>query len=215
MLTQMTDVQSLIQAVDAADSSDALLDAVKALAQARNEAAISTLISVLSFNNPGAAIAAVDGLIALGEVTVPYLMKEIDQYNYGGRAWAIRVFAGIGEPSTLDLLLEAAKSDFALSVRRAAARGLGMILWHKLPQEEVIIAQNEVFKTLVFVCQDPEWVVRYAAVVGLELLMKRVAETQMTLSSQILEQIKKMAEQDSELAVCARGQLALQQTQWN
>ncbi|MGK7909684.1 MAG: HEAT repeat domain-containing protein, partial [Synechococcus sp.] len=47
----------LIRAIDLADSADAMLDAVEALADIRSPEAIPTLIEVLGYNNPGAAVA--------------------------------------------------------------------------------------------------------------------------------------------------------------
>ena len=102
-------VRSLIEGVEKADSATKLVSAVEALAAVCQTEAIPTLVTVLRYNNPGAAVAAVDGLIALGRVTVPYLLDNIDGYNYGARAWATRVFAGIGDPAALDILLDAAK----------------------------------------------------------------------------------------------------------
>ncbi|NET36227.1 MAG: HEAT repeat domain-containing protein, partial [Cyanothece sp. SIO1E1] len=134
---------SLIHAVDVADSADLLLEAVENLAAARLEAAIPTLIATLSYNNPGAAVAAVEGLIDLGTPAVPALMEQLDRHNYTARAWAIRALAGIGDPRGLVTLLEAATTDFSLSVRRAAARGLGMIKWHWFPDDLLGIAQAE------------------------------------------------------------------------
>ena len=64
--------------------------AVRELAAATDPDAIPTLIKVLAYNNPGAAVAAVDGLVALGSTAVPTLLELIDGYNYGARAWAIR-----------------------------------------------------------------------------------------------------------------------------
>jgi hypothetical protein len=56
----MTDhLPSLIRAVEDADSSSLLLEAVENLASARLPGAIPTLIAALSYNNPGAAVAAV------------------------------------------------------------------------------------------------------------------------------------------------------------
>ena len=48
----------LIRAVEQADSSEGLLNAVKALAAAGSQEAIPTLITVLGYNNPGAAVSA-------------------------------------------------------------------------------------------------------------------------------------------------------------
>ena len=90
----MPEVTQLIEAVNQADSADLLLETVENLADARNEAAIPTLVEVLGFNNPGAAVAAVDGLIAIGEPVVPYLLENLDGYNYGARAWATRCVCG-------------------------------------------------------------------------------------------------------------------------
>jgi len=202
--------KQLIGAVEQADSSDGLLEAVKALAAAKVEDAIPTLIQVLGYNNPGAAVAAVDGLIELGETTVPYLLEKIDGYNYGARAWATRVFAGIGDPRALDVLLDAASSDFSLSVRRAAAKGLGNIRWWKLSPLEAKEAQAKVLKTLLLVSQDGEWVVRYGAVVGLESLCFTLAESQPLLIEEILARLKQISETDSEVVVKARVFLAWQ-----
>lgn len=196
--------KQLILAVEQADSSDGLLEAVKALAAAKVEDAIPTLIQVLGYNNPGAAVAAVDGLIELGETTVPFLLDKIDGYNYGARAWATRVFAGIGDPRALDLLLDAASSDFSLSVRRAAAKGLGNIRWWQLSPVEAKEAQVRVLKTLLLVSQDGEWVVRYGAVVGLESLCFTLKQSQPFLIKDILVRLKQILETDSEVVVKAR-----------
>ena len=205
----MEHTSELIKAVERADSADGLLDAVEALAAVRSEAAIPTLIEVLGYNNPGAAVAAVDGLIDIGEPAVPYLLENLDDYNYGARAWAIRAFAGIGDPRGLDLLLKAASTDFSLSVRRAAARGLGFINWLKLPPEQVLPAQTEVLKTLLLVSEDGEWVVRYAAVVGLQALFTAIDYTQTHFVKQILDKFTLIIATDPEIAVRARTQMAL------
>lgn len=208
---QMTDVQQLIDAVNQADSADLLLETVEDLADAQDQAAIPTLVEVLGFNNPGAAVAAVDGLIRIGEPVVPYLLENLDDYNYGARAWATRVFAGVGDPSALDLLLEAAISDFSQSVRRAAAKGLGSIIWSKLSPQEVIPAQQKVLKTLLLATEDGEWVVRYAAIVGLEALAITLATTQPELLSGINNRFKELTETEVEAAIKARVKYAMGQ----
>ncbi len=197
-------IQQLISAVETADSADRLLDTVKALAATESEGAIPTLIKVLGYNNPGAAVAAVDGLIAIGDATVPWLLQSLDDYNYGARAWAIRVFAGIGEPITLDLLLRAASTDFSLSVRRAAARGLGFIRWQKMSPTEVLPAQLRVLETLLLVSQDGEWVVRYAAVVGLASLYEAIVPNRPDLAVKIGQRCQEIATTDTEMVVRAR-----------
>ena len=205
----MPDVRQLIEAVDRADSADLLLKTVEDLAEAKDRAAIPTLVEVLGFNNPGAAVAAVDGLIEIGEPVVPYLLDNLDGYNYGARAWATRVFAGIGDPAALDLLLKAAVSDFSQSVRRAAAKGLGSILWAKVPADEVISAQQKVLQTLLLATEDGEWVVRYAAVVGLESLANTLKDTQPELLSKIANKFQELIGSEPEVAVCARIKYAM------
>ena len=205
----MPDVRKLIDAVNQADSANSLLETVEDLAEAGDRSAIPTLVEVLGFNNPGAAVAAVDGLIKIGEPVVPYLLENLDSYNYGARAWATRVFAGIGDPTALDLLLKAAVSDFSQSVRRAAAKGLGSIIWSKLPVEEAIEAQQEVLKTLILATEDGEWVVRYAAIVGLESLSKTLAQSQPELLSEISHRFRELAQEDPEVAIRARIEYAM------
>lgn len=201
----MTDTVKLIEAVDKADSANKLLIAVVNLANTRSEAAIPTLIQVLGFNNPGAAVAAVEGLIKIGDVAVPYLLDSLDDYNYGARAWSIRAFAGIGNPLALDLLLKAAVTDFSQSVRRAAARGLGIIKWQKLSDEKVLSAQKSALKTLLMAVEDGEWVVRYAAIVSLQSLGK----TQPDFILDIKHKLQEVISVESEMGVKARAELAL------
>jgi len=205
----LTSAQKLIRAVEEADTSDRLLDAVQQLAAAGFDESIPTLIAALNYNNPGAAVAAVDGLVQIGEAAVQPLLELIDNYNYGARAWAIRVLAGIGDVRALNTLLDAAKTDFSLSVRRAAARGLGTLRWHQLKPDQVQSNQAQALEALLLVCQDPEWVVRYAAVTGLEGL----AIAQRTLVPKVLAQLEQIVNTDTDLAVCTRVRMAQQQLQ--
>lgn len=198
----------LIRAVEQADSSEGLLNAVKALAAASSKQAIPTLITVLGYNNPGAAVAAVDGLIQIGEPAVLPLLEQLDGYNYGARAWAVRALAGIGDPRGLDILLDAAAHDFALSVRRAAAKGLGTICWELMPSEQIAKAQGSTSKTLLQASQDPEWVVRYAAVGGLQALAS--AAVQPNWLSEVLSRLDEIVSCDETSSVRARARLAQQ-----
>ncbi|MDF5708134.1 MAG: HEAT repeat domain-containing protein [Nostoc sp. S4] len=211
--------QILIRAVEEADSSERLLDAVQELAAAGIEESVPTLIAALGYNNPGAAVAAVDGLIAIGEPAVAPLLKLIDDYNYGARAWAIRALAGIGDLRALDTLLEAAKTDFSLSVRRAAARGLGTLRWYQLPPEKVESVQTQVIDALLLISEDPEWVVRYAAVTSLETLVKAMpaaVNNAITLpdgASRITHRLEQMLDTDADLGVRTRVKFAQQKIQ--
>jgi phycocyanobilin lyase subunit beta len=205
--------QILIRAVEEADSSERLLDAVQELAAAAIEESVPTLIAALGYNNPGAAVAAVDGLIAIGEPAVPPLLQLIDDYNYGARAWAIRALAGIGDLRALDTLLDAAKTDFSLSVRRAAARGLGTLRWHQVPPEKLESVQTQVLEALLLISQDPEWIVRYAAVTSLETLAIAIAITLPDQASRIKDQLQQMFETDTDLGVRTRVKFAQQKIQ--
>lgn len=210
-MSEATLAEQLIRNVEAADSAMKLADAVQALADARLEAAVPHLIAALNYNNPGAAVAAVDGLVALGEIAVAPLLDLIDNHNYTARAWAVRALAGIGDPRGLEILLEAASSDIALSVRRAAARGLGTLRWYLMPPEVVVTAQQRSLEVLCRAAQDPEWVVRYAAIVGLQSLAIAAFATQNQLVPQILQHLEQCQETDSELVIQARIQMAQQQ----
>lgn len=195
--------QELIRAVEQADSPTRLVAAVRTLAAAKDQAGISTLIAVLGYNNPVAAVVAVEGLTQLGGSAVQPLMEQLDEYNYGARAYAIRALAAIADPRALDVLITAAATDFAPSVRRAAAKGLGTLRWNTLSAHERQSAQAKALQTLLLISQDPDWSIRYAAVVGLQAL-----STTPDLSQQIQAEFEQMQETDADLAVRARVQLA-------
>jgi phycocyanobilin lyase beta subunit len=202
-------VQFLIQAVDEADSAEKLVKAVRALAQLKQEEAIPTLTTVLRYNNPGAAIAAVDGLISLGEVTIPHLLENIDGYNYGARAWATRVLAGIGDPRALEVLIDAATSDFSFSVRRGAVKGLGNLKWQNSLETDIFADLEKTFSTLASVALDSEWVVRYAAIAGLESF----AMKQSALRAEVIEKLTELSATEIEFIVKTRILWALENLQ--
>ena len=205
------DIQALIANVDAADSVETLVDAVEAIAQTGAIEALPTLLAALNFNNPGAAVAAVDGFVLIGEPAVDPLLELLDNQNYGARAWALRALAGIGDPKALTLLVETAKADYALSVRRAATRGLGTIRWHLVPPEQMEPQQQLVLETLTQVAQDPEWVVRYAAITGLQSLAESLTATQPEQVSPILTLLNTIARDEEDISVRSRARMAQQQ----
>ena len=204
-MTDSAQTQELIHAVEQADSPAQLVAAVRTLAAAQIEAAISTLIAVLGYNNPTAAVAAVEGLIQMGSSAVQPLMDQLDEYNYGARAYSIRALAAIADPRALDVLVTAAATDFAPSVRRAAAKGLGTLDWSLLDAKPRSSAQAKAQETLLSISQDPDWSIRYAAVVGLQALC-----TMPDLKGQIQAQFEQMARTDPDTAVRARVSLAQQ-----
>ncbi len=202
----IADTPNLIRAVTEADSPLGMVSAVNNLVAVKDTAAIPTLIAVFGYNNPAAAVIAVKGLTEFGEIAVPQLLEQIDDYNYGARAYSIRTLAAIAHPDALDLLLEAAETDFAPSVRRAAAKGLGCLEWHKLDENERAIAQRKALSTLLSITQDADWAIRYAAVVGLQELAKIPS-----LHQEIAAKFAQMRASDAEAAVRARVVLATQQ----
>jgi phycocyanobilin lyase subunit beta len=218
-------IDSLLRAVEAADSASRLVAAIENLAATKDPAIIPTLIAALGYNNPGAAVAAVDGLIQIGEPAVAPILDQLDGHNYTARAWAIRALAGIGDPRGLVMLLGAATADFALSVRRAAAKGLGSMKWHWFPIDLLEIAQEEALEALLFVAQqDDEWVVRYSAVVGLQNLAGSFTSEDTSENSGAIEQypdwqnqiqtaLSEIVDRDAVLAVRARAFQAQQQIQ--
>ena len=163
-------VMALVEAVQRADSALGLFQATQALAAAAHPGGAACLVEVLGFNNPGAAVAAVDGLIAIGEPAVDTILTNIDGYNYGARAWAVRALAGIGDVRGLEVLEDALGNDIGPSVRRAAARGLGQLKLDQLAPSQRRATAERCLQALVEGCRDGEWVVRYSVVVGLESL---------------------------------------------
>lgn len=199
------DTADLIRAVEQADTPPRLLAAVKTLAKAQTEAGIPTLIAVLGYNNPVAAEMAIDGLIQLGSKAVQPLIDLLDQYNYGARAYSIRALAAIADPRALEVLLAAAATDFAPSVRRAAAKGLGGLQWDRLDASLRSTAQAQAIETLRSIAQDADWSIRYAAIVGLQGLA-----TVPNLRESIAPVFEQIAQTDTDAAVKARVALATQ-----
>ena len=208
-MTDSARIQELIQAVEQANSDERLLESVQALAASHSEAAIPMLIAVLGYNNPGAAVTAVEGLIALGASAVMPLLEQLDEYNYGARAYSIRALAALADPRALNTLVSAATIDFAPSVRRAAAKGLGNLHWHQLPPEEIAQAQTKVLNTLIEVFQDSDWAIRYAAIVGLQALAKSATST----TEPIQNLFEQMLSSEADQAVRSRILMAQQRLQ--
>ena len=206
-----------VAAVREAASGEALLAATRALAQSDHgdhvaEGAVACLVEVLGFNNPGAAVAAVDGLIRLGPAAVEPLLNRLDPRNYGARAWAVRALAGIGDVRGLALLEEALASDVGPSVRRAAASGLGRLRLETLSDSEQQAVRGRALQSLLAGCRDGEWVVRYAVAVGLESLARAMAPEPEQLG-QLREALRALADPELEETpvVQLRAKLALEQ----
>lgn len=220
VVTQAASASELIQAVERADSPTRLVMAVQALVVSGYEESIPTLITVLGYNNPEAAVVAVEGLVRFGSTAVPALLQQLDEYNYGARAYSFRALAAIGDPQALEVLLSAAETDFAPSVRRAAAQGLGNLRWVQLSEAQRYPAQQQALKTLLSLSHDPEWAIRYAAVVGLQALAITSADvpcmtspTSTKLMASIMERLIEMDQTDPDLVVRSRVSMAQQALQ--
>jgi phycocyanobilin lyase beta subunit len=208
-------VASLVEAVRRADSALGLLQATQALAAAGHPDGAACLVEVLGFNNPGAAVAAVDGLIAIGVPAVDTILANLDGFNYGARAWTVRALAGIGDVRGLDVLEDALGRDIGPSVRRAAARGLGQLNLEPLAAGERRPIAERCLQALVAGCSDGEWVVRYAVAVGLEALAPALVSEHSASSepiSRLLEALHGLSNNPAEEApvVRLRACLALQ-----
>ena len=208
-----SEVAELVEAVRRADSALGLLQATQALAASAHPDGAACLVEILGFNNPGAAVAAVDGLVAIGTPAVETILSNIDGYNYGARAWAVRALAGIGDVRGLEVLEDALGKDIGPSVRRAAARGLGQLRLEALSAEERSASLSRCLAVLLDGCRDGEWVVRYAVIVGLEHLAKTwftalQASDQLALRQALL-QLQDNPEEEAAV-VQLRAALALQ-----
>ncbi len=172
-----------------------------ALADIRNEEAIPTLIKVLGYNNPGAAIAAMHGLVAIGRSSVNSLMALMDDYNYGARAYTVRALAMIGDPRAIPILLNCAETDFSPSVRRAAIKGLGKIHgeWAEIIDYPAILA------TLQSMLKDHDWSIRYAAIVALDAIGK----VSHVIADRAIALLESSKTHEPDLAVRARMEMAL------
>ena len=213
---------ALIAAVEQADSAGALFQTTRALATALGtqelaaqgipppEQALACLVRILGFNNPGAAVAAVEGLIACGPAAVSPLLEGLDAQNYGARAWAVRALAGIGDVRGLALLEGALANDVGPSVRRAAAIGLGTLQVDPLAPEERRAVQQRALVALESGSEDGEWVVRYAVATAMERIASRLQELE-DGRHRVGSTLQRLADDAQEEApvVCLRARLAL------
>ena len=200
----------LVRALDKAGTAIALVGAVRDLAAAKLPEAIPYLMDALKFNNPGAAVAAGEGLVALGTVVVEPIMAQIDGYNYGARAWATRALSEIGDPRALDLMVAVADGDFSPSVRRSAVKGLGWLRWQELPSGLRHNQQRQVVPIMVKACTDGEWVVRYGAIAGIQAFLSNPTTQDRELRNQLFDSLKQMVKNDGDLAIRLRSRYALE-----
>jgi phycocyanobilin lyase subunit beta len=197
-------VQAKIHAVEQAQSPENLIAAVRALAGSESPAAIPALIAVFGYNNPAASAIALGAVIAWGDRAVADLITQMDEYNYGARAYSMRCLATIASVQSLEVLIKAATADFAPSVRRAAAKGLGNLRWQDLPDSAQADTQQQIFTALTSLCESGDWSIRYAGIAGLQTLGMRNQSLGQTVGD-FLEQYQ---HREQDRSVRARIQLA-------
>ena len=202
-----TALADAIRHLDRASSTPELVQATRALCALQDPEAADTLIKVLGFNNPAVAAVATQGLIQLGRNIVPTLLVSLDARNYGARAWVVKALAALRDPRGLDLLEHALEADIAPSVRRSATRGLADLELDPVIKDQQL---HRCMQGLLKSGQDDEWVVRYAAVFGLEQRLRH-APVGSSLTIQAVPMLRTLAsEAEDAKVVRLRAELALQ-----
>jgi phycocyanobilin lyase subunit beta len=147
------------------DSPNELIDSARDIATASSSypATIPVLVDMLGFNNPIAANVAVDALVRAGDAAVPSLLSGVAAFNYAVNAYALRALGRIGDPAVLEVCIGCAEKGPIPNVRRAACRALAGLRFSE-PRDA-----TRAHAVLVALVQtEPDWGVRYAALVGLE-----------------------------------------------
>ena len=138
---------------------------------------------------------------------MPTLLISLDVRNYGARAWVVKALAALRDPRGLDLLEHALEADIAPSVRRSATRGLADLELDPVARDQQL---DRCLRGLLKAGQDDEWVVRYAAVFGLEQRLRH-APVDSSLTDQAVSMLRTLASDGEDARVVRlRAALALQ-----
>jgi len=129
------------------------------------------LIAVLGYNNPSAAVAAVEGLIQLGRSAVQPLMEQLDEYNYGARAYAIRALAAIADPRLRCISQQLPQTSRQCPSRRC--QGTGNLALEPVGCRSALLRSSQSSADAAWGLPRPRLVDSYAAVVGLQALSRR------------------------------------------
>lgn len=147
------------------DSPTDFIAAAKEIAESTPQypAVLPVLVDMLGFNNPVAAGIAIDALACANRSAVPVLLTGVAAFNYAVNAYALRALARIGDPTTMDVCTACAVRGPIPNVRRAACRALGALHFDNTTDA------TTAFTTLIALADgEPDWGVRYAAIVALE-----------------------------------------------
>lgn len=148
-----------------ADTATELIEAAQELSDASKEYTqlLPVLVDMLGYNNPVAARTAMDALANAGSAAVPSLLTGVAAFNYAVNAYALRTLARIGDPSVVSVASECASRAPIPNVRRAACRTLAALRYENLED-----ARNAYVQLILLADREPDWGVRYAAIVALE-----------------------------------------------
>lgn len=147
------------------DSPTELIEAAREIAAASGTIPeiLPVLVDMLGFNNPVAANIAIDALVRAGDVSIPSLLSGVAAFNYAVNAYALRALGRIGNASVLDVCIACAEKGPIPGVRRAACRALSGLVFHDMES-----AQRAFDVLITLADSEPDWGVRYAAIVALE-----------------------------------------------
>jgi phycocyanobilin lyase beta subunit len=189
--------------LEQASDTEEMLGAVKKLKETQDPQALPSLIRAFGFNNPTVGEAALAAVLEFGSVAVGPLLENVDGYDYGARAYSVRALARLGDARALDFLLQAVRSDFAPSVRRAAVRGLGRMAI-SLSGEQAQQVLTQLSQSLF----DGDWAIRYACICALSDLAMAGNPTLHAAVQTLLQQ----ATTDTEPLIQLRATVALQRS---
>jgi phycocyanobilin lyase subunit beta len=150
------DLSVLTEKVQIAQTEEELRVAIEQLIATRSSDAIPILIRSLRCTNSAICDLIVEGLVSYGDQAVPVIIQNLDDHDYAARYQGIRALVQLAHPDSFDTFVWGLTEDFAPSVRRASAKGLGVLQDHRA------------IPVLLSVISDPDWAVRYAVVIGLE-----------------------------------------------
>jgi phycocyanobilin lyase subunit beta len=152
----LVDFSALTQKVETAQNEEELRVAIEQLIATRSSEVIPVLIRSLRCTNSAICDVIVEGLVSYGEPAVPVIIKNLDDHDYAARYQGIRALVQLAHPDSFDTFVWGLTEDFAPSVRRASAKGLG------------VLQDPRAIPVLLSMINDPDWAVRYAVVIALE-----------------------------------------------
>lgn len=166
------DLSELTQKIQTAPNEEELRVAIEQLIATRASEAIPVLIRSLRCTNSAICEVIVEGLVSYGEQAVPVIIQNLDDHDYAARYQEIRALVQLAHPDSFDTFVWGLTEDFAPSVRRASAKGLG------------VLQDPRAIPVLLSAIADSDWAVRYAVVIGLGAFVQDPAVQQALLRAQ-------------------------------